>query len=132
MRKYLLAGALFVSTLSVQTTVVAQPGPEPGSRAYCEARWARIVSSGATGGQTEGAFVDKCMSCDAKFKEMVASGQSNGDRSAFMRRCSGGGWSEGYGVTGAVVTLGILGGVGYALSQPHGDKDADDQPVSPE
>lgn len=133
MRKYLLAAALVASTLSVQTTVVAQPGPEPGSRAYCEARWAQMVATSATGGQTEASFVDKCMSCDAKFKEMMASGQS-GDRSAFMRRCNGGGWfsgsNSGYGAGAIVVSLGIIGGVGYALSTGR-DNNQDDVPVSP-
>lgn len=132
MRKYLLAAALIASSLSVQTTVLAQPAPEEGSRAYCEARWARMVSSGATAGQSEAAFVDRCMSCDAKFKEAMASGQSP-DRSAFMRRCSGGGWFSGSStpVGAYVVSLAILGGVGYALTTPHGDHGPDDQPVSP-
>lgn len=132
MRKYLLAAALFASTLSVQTTVLAQPGPEPGSRADCEARWAAIVSNGGTGGQTEASFMDKCMSCDAKFKEMMAAGQSNTDRSAYMRRCSGGGYVNGSStpVGAYVVSLAILGGVGYALTTG-GDHNNDDNPVSP-
>lgn len=132
MRKYLLAAALFASTLSVQTTVVAQPGPEPGSRADCEARWAAIVSNGAAGGQSEGSFMDRCMSCDAKFKDMVASGRGNPDRDAFMRRCSGGAWVSGSStpVGAYLVSLAILGGVGYALSTG-GDHNNDDHPVSP-
>ena len=130
MRKYLLAAALFASTLSIQTTVVAQPAPDEGSRAYCEARWARMVSAGMTRDETEAGFVDRCMSCDAKFKEMTATGGGEHDRSAYMRRCTGGAWysSSGYGAAGILVSLGILGGVGYALSTG-GDHNHDD--VSP-
>jgi hypothetical protein len=130
MRKYLLAAALFASTLSIQTTVLAQPAPDEGSRAYCEARWARMVSAGTTRGETEAGFMDRCMSCDAKFKEMMGSGQGKGDRSAYMRRCTGGEAynGRGYGAGAILVSLGILGGVGYALSTG-GDNNHDD--VSP-
>lgn len=133
MRKYLLAAALVASTLSVQTTVVAQPGPDEGSRAYCEARWARMVSVGTTHGDSEASFVDKCMSCEAKYKEMMGSGQTSTDRGAYLRECSKAAyWGYSYGGIPeyALLLVGAAGvGVGYALAQ--GEDHDNDLPVSP-
>lgn len=137
MRKYLLAAVLFASTLSVQTTVVAQPAPEEGSRAYCEARWARMVQFGTTGHDSEAAFVDKCMSCEAKWNEMTGSGQTGTDtardRSAYLRQCSKAAyWGYNYNKVPefALLLVGAAGvGVGYALAQ--GEDHDNDLPVSP-
>lgn len=133
MRKFLLAAALFASTLSVQTTVVAQPTSDEGSRGYCEARWARMVSFGTTYGESEASFVDKCMSCNSKFKEMMDSGHGGQvNRDAYLRECSKAAyWGYNYNKVPeyAVLLVAATGiGVGFALAQ---GGDSDNVPVSP-
>jgi hypothetical protein len=129
MRRFLLAAAFAASTLSVQTLAVAQPAPEDGSRAFCEAKWARVVSAGATHGETEGLFVDKCMSCNAKWDEMVAANSTGDqDRGAFMRKCAKGAGFGGYGLLPEFLLLGAVGaGVAVGVGGSHGNS----APVSP-
>ena len=129
MRRFLLAVAFAASTLSIQTIAVAQPAPEEGSRAYCEARWGRLVGAGATHGETEASFVDKCMSCKAKWDEMVASNSTEGqDRGAFMRKCAKGAYFAGYGLLPEFLLLGAVGaGAAAGLGGGHGNS----SPVSP-
>jgi hypothetical protein len=129
MRKYLIAAVFAVSTLSFQTLAMAQPAPEEGSRAYCEAKWGRVVAAGATHGETEASFVDKCMSCNAKWDEMVAANATAGqDRSAFMRKCAKGAYFSGYSLLPEFLLLGAIGaGAAAGLSGGHGNS----SPVSP-
>ncbi|MGA2953861.1 MAG: hypothetical protein ABSD80_16655 [Caulobacteraceae bacterium] len=128
MRRLLLAVAFAASTLSIQTVAVAQPAPD-GSRAACEAKWARVVAMGATHGDTEGSFVDKCMSCQAKWDEMVATNATGGqDRGAFMRRCAKGAFFVGDGLVPELLLLGTAGAiVGVTAGTGHGHS----TPVSP-
>jgi hypothetical protein len=129
-RKYLIAALFLASTLSTQTTVVAQASYEEGSRAYCEAKWARVVAAGATHGETEASFVDKCMSCKAKWDEMVASHSTAGqDRGAWMRKCAKGAYWNGYGLLPEYLLLGgvVAGGVCALACGGHGNH----PPVSP-
>jgi hypothetical protein len=124
MRKLLMTVTLGALVAGLQTAAVAQPAQ--GSRAYCEAKW-----NAQAGAHTESydAFMDKCMSCEAKWDDMVATNTTEGqDRSAYLKKCSkgaywaGGGnfWAPGIGL------LALGGGLTYiALDNDH------DRPASP-
>jgi hypothetical protein len=128
MRKLLLTVTLGALVAGLQTGAMAQPagGPGAGSRAYCEARW-----NAAAGAHTESydAFMDKCMSCQAKWDDMVATNTTEGqDRGAYLRKCSRGAyfWAGGHSIAGPILLLGLAGGLtAIALED---DKDG---PTSP-
>lgn len=111
MRNLLLTAALAMSVAGFQTSAVAQPagGPAQGSRAYCEAKWNALV----THSESYDAFMDKCMSCEAKWDDMVATNTTEGqDRSAYLRRCSRGAyWWGGNSLVPELGLLGLAGGL---------------------
>jgi hypothetical protein len=130
MRKLLLTVTLGALVAGFQTGAVAQPsgGAPAGSRAYCEAKW-----NAAAGAHTESydSFMDKCMSCEAKWDDMVATNSTQGqDRSAYLRKCSKGAYvagNSGYGMnwTPVIGLLALGGGLAYIATQH------DEEPVSP-
>jgi hypothetical protein len=127
MRKFLLTVTLGAFVAGFQTGAIAQPagGAPSGSRAYCEAKW-----NAAAGAHTESydAFMDKCMSCEAKWDDMVATNTTQGqDRGAYMRRCTRGAYFVGGG-TNWMPVIGLValgGGLAYIALQ------GDEEPVSP-
>ena len=122
MRKLLMTAALGAM---VASAAVAQPAQ--GSRAYCEAKW-----NAAAGAHTESydAFMDKCMSCEAKWDDMVATNTTEGqDRSAYLRKCSRGAYWVGGGSNFWAPGIGLL-ALGGALTYIALDNDKD-QPLSP-
>jgi hypothetical protein len=127
MRKLLLTVTLGALVAGFQTGAMAQPasGPSEGSRAYCEAKW-----NAAAGAHTQSydAFMDKCMSCEAKWDDMVATNTTEGqDRGAYLRKCSRGGYVwGGNSLVGPILLLGLAGGLtAIALDNDH------DRPKSP-
>jgi hypothetical protein len=111
MRNLLLTVMLGVVVAGYQTGAMAQPaggGAAEGSRAYCEARW-----NATAGAHTESydAFMNKCLSCRARWDDMVASNTTAGqNRSAYLRKCSKGAyWTGGW--TPAIGLLALAGGI---------------------
>jgi hypothetical protein len=125
MRKLLMTVTVGALVAGLQTAAVAQPAQ--GSRAYCEAKW-----NAAAGAHTESydAFMDKCMSCEAKWDDMVATNTTEGqDRSEYLKKCSRGAYWVGGGtnLVAPGIGLAVLGGglLYIALDNDH------DHPVSP-
>jgi hypothetical protein len=123
MRKLLMTLTLGALVAGLQTSAVAQPAQ--GTRAYCEAKW-----NAAAGAHTQSydSFMDKCMSCEAKWDDMVATNTTEGqDHGAFLRKCSRGGYVwGGNNLAGPILLLGLAGGLtAIALSNDH------DRPKSP-
>ena len=122
MRKLLMTAALGAM---VASAAVAQPAQ--GTRAYCEAKW-----NAAAGAHTESydAFMDKCMSCEAKWDDMVATNTTEGqDRSAYLRKCSRGAYVWGGGGNNWAPGIGLL-ALGGVLTYIALDNDKD-RPLSP-
>jgi len=115
MRKLLLTVTLGALVAGFQTGAMAQPagGPAAGSRAYCEAKW-----NAAAGAHTQSydAFMEKCMSCEAKWDDMVATNTTEGqDRSAYLKKCSRGGYAwGGNNLAGPILLVGLAGGLAAA------------------
>src|ERR1700739_3125320 len=108
MRKLLMTAAL-----GAMVAGAAGAQPAQGSRAYCEAKW-----NAAAGAHTESydAFMDKCMSCEAKWDDMVATNTTEGqDRSAYLRKCSRGAYWVGGGSNFWAPGIGLL-ALGGALT----------------
>lgn len=124
MRKLLMTVTLGALVAGFATASVAQPAQ--GTRAYCEAKW-----NAAAGAHTESydAFMDKCMSCEAKWDDMVATNTTEGqDRAAYLKKCSRGAyWAGGSNFWAPGIGLLALGG-GLAAIALQGDND---QPLSP-
>jgi len=118
MRNLLLTAALAMSAVGFQSSSIAQPagGPAQGSRAYCEAKWNALV----THSDSYDAFMDKCMSCEAKWDDMVATNTTEGqDRSAYLRRCSRGAyWWGGNNTAPELGLLALAGGLVYVATLP--------------
>jgi len=125
MRKLLMTVTLGAMVAGLQTAAVAQPAQ--GTRAYCEAKW-----NAAAGAHTESydAFMDRCMSCEAKWDDMVATNTTEGqDRAAYLRKCSRGAYWAGGGSNFWAPGIGLL-ALGGALTYIALDNDKD-QPLSP-
>lgn len=127
MRNLLLTVTLGALVAGFQTAAMAQPvggGAPEGSRAFCEARWNAMA-----GAHTESydAFMDKCMSCEAKWDDMVATNTTDGQtRDSYMRRCSKGAyWWGGNNLLPELALLGLAGGLIYIATENH------HHPVSP-
>lgn len=123
MRNLLLTVTLGALVAGFQTVAMAQPaggGAPEGSRAYCEAKW----NAQANHTESYADFMDKCMTCEAKWDEMAATNSTNGqDRSAYLRRCSKGAyWWGGNNLTPALLLLGLGGGLAYVGL--HNDSDS--------